>query len=120
MDQGEYEFILDRACAQFEPDDPEYIRVTRKTYNHIDENGSYSSLRSTRHFGPMALHLVLSKRIDSLLFNFITTKEIGAAVDLVRLFHSVESGSLPTETDEFKLIEVFLKRALMVFELVSY
>ncbi len=103
--QGEYQFVLDRACAQFEPDDPDYIRVTRKTYDLVDENCQYATLRSTRHFGPMVLHLVLCKRLDNLLFHFITSKDIGAAADLVRLFHSVETDS-PCEVDEFKLIEV--------------
>lgn len=104
----EYEFILDRACAQFEPDDPNYIRVTRKTYNYIDEKGHYSVLRSTRHLGPMVLHFVLSKRMDDLLFHFISTKDINAAVDLVRLFHAVEGEPLSKDADEFKMIEVFV------------
>jgi len=27
LEKGDYEFILDRACIQFEPDDEDYIRV---------------------------------------------------------------------------------------------
>lgn len=104
--KGQYEFVLDRACAQFEPDDPDYIRVTRKTYDLVDENGQYASLRSTRHFGPMTLHLILSKRMDGLLFHFITSKDVGAAANLVRLFHLVENESSPNDVDEFQLIEV--------------
>ena len=100
--------MLDRACAQFDPDDPDYIRVTRKTYNFVDENAKFASLRSTRHFGPMVLHLVLSKRMDNLLFHLINSKDIDAAADLVRLFHEVESNTSPTEVDEFHLIEVRL------------
>ncbi len=99
--------MLDRACAQFDPDDPEYISVTRKTYDFVDENSKYTSLRSTRHFGPMVLHLVLSKRIDNLLFHFINLKDIDAAANLVRLFHTVANDTSPTEVDEFQLIEVF-------------
>nr|CAG4649577.1 EOG090X0AW0 [Scapholeberis mucronata] len=109
LSREEYEFILDRACAQFEPDDPDYIRTTRKTYNCIDENGHYAALRSTRHFGPMVLHFALSKRIDGLLFYFINTRELSAATDLVRLFHSVESDAVPVEADEYKLIEGYIK-----------
>ena len=45
--------------------------------------------------------------MDNLLFHFIGTKDIGAAADLVRLFHSVESDSAPSDMDEFKLIEVY-------------
>uniref|UniRef100_A0A0P4WQX4 28S ribosomal protein S22, mitochondrial n=1 Tax=Daphnia magna TaxID=35525 RepID=A0A0P4WQX4_9CRUS len=109
LDQGQYQFVLDRACAQFEPDDPDYIRVTRKTYNCIDENNKFSTLRSTRHFGPMVLHLVLCKRMDNLLFHFITSKEVKAAADLVRLFHLVWSDSSPSELDEFQSIENYIQ-----------
>jgi small subunit ribosomal protein S22 len=99
--------VLDRACAQFDPDDPEYISVTRKTYDFVDENTKYTSLRPTRHFGPMVLHLVLSKKMDNLLFHFINSKDIDAAANLVRLFHTVADDTSPTEVDEFQLIEVF-------------
>ena len=106
LERGDYEFVLDRACSQFEPDDPIYIRVTRKTYDHVNERGQFAALRSTRHFGPMTLHLVLSKRLDDLLLHFITKEETDAAADLVRLFHSVEGGSIANKTEERHLIEV--------------
>lgn len=32
LGRGDYEFILDRACTQFEPDDPDYIRVSYFIY----------------------------------------------------------------------------------------
>lgn len=56
----------------------------------------------------MVLHFVLSKRMDDLLFHFISTKDINAAVDLVRLFHAVEGEPLSKDADEFKMIEVFV------------
>nr|CAG4643413.1 EOG090X0AW0 [Ilyocryptus agilis] len=107
LSRGEYEFILDRACIQFEPDDPGYIRVTRKTYECVDKNGHYDALRSTRHFGPMVLHLTLLKRIDNLLFHLISREEIEAGADLVRLFHLVEntSSSLPKDVDSRQVVE---------------
>ncbi|EFX81875.1 hypothetical protein DAPPUDRAFT_302775 [Daphnia pulex] len=109
LDRDEFEFVLDRACAQFDPDDPEYISVTRKTYDFVDENTKYTSLRPTRHFGPMVLHLVLSKKMDNLLFHFINTKDIDAAANLVRLFHTVADDTSPTEVDEFQLIENYIQ-----------
>lgn len=109
LSQEAYEFVLDRACTQFEPDDPDYIRVTRKTYDHIDKTGKYADLRSTRHFGPMALHLVLSKQIDGLMFHFISKQEIASASDLVRLFHTVETGASNPDVDEIKLVEDYIK-----------
>ena len=107
MDKGEYEFVLDRACVQFEPDDPEYIRVTRTAYNCVDEKRDYAALRSTRHFGPLALHLILCKRADDLLCHFIVSEDIGAAADLVKLFHACHSLEETVDQDNsIGLIEV--------------
>jgi len=82
--------------------------VTRKTYDHVDQRAKYSVLRSTRHFGPMVLHLVLSKQIDGLMFHLISKQEISSAADLVSLFH-LETGASNPEVDEQKLIEVIDK-----------
>lgn len=116
LGREEYEFILDRACVQFEPNDPNYIRVTRTTYDYINQNGHFSTLRSSRHFGPMALHLVLSKSADDLLVYFLKKKEIEAAADLVRLHHIVHETLTPDQADKFNLVEVnnnVLLRALL-------
>lgn len=67
LERRDYEFILDRACIQFEPDSIEYHNTVSVTYDHIDETRSYEVLRSTRHFGPFVLHLVKKREIDNLL-----------------------------------------------------
>lgn len=74
LDKKEYLFILDRACAQFEPDDPEYHRVTHATYDRIDEEKDFEILRSTRHFGPLAFYLVFNRNMDNLLLENIQTE----------------------------------------------
>ena len=66
-----YEFVLDRACVQFEPDDQEYINVVEATYNHIDQKRHYDFLRSTRHYGPMVFYLTRSRKLDNLLLFYI-------------------------------------------------
>ncbi|CAF2807681.1 unnamed protein product [Rotaria sp. Silwood2] len=71
LERGDYEFILDRACTQFEPDDRDYIHVTHKTYEHIDQTNSFDVLRSTRHFGTMAFYFVWFKKIDRLMNDMI-------------------------------------------------
>ena len=43
-----YEYILDRCCVQFEPDHPLFIQTAEAVYSHIDENGNYDRLYSTR------------------------------------------------------------------------
>ncbi|KAI1309365.1 28S ribosomal protein S22, mitochondrial [Halotydeus destructor] len=38
LNRGDYVFALERAVAQFEPDDAEYIRVSHQVYAHVLEN----------------------------------------------------------------------------------
>jgi len=111
LSRGEYEFVLDRACSQFEPDDPEYIRVSRKTYDHVNNTQEYAALRSTRHFGPMVLHFVLGKQMDNLLAHLITRKDIAASADLIRVFHAVhqDTSSVDPITD-MELIENYINK----------
>ncbi|PNF32587.1 hypothetical protein B7P43_G00335 [Cryptotermes secundus] len=89
LDQGNYEFVLDRACLQFEPDDPTYQDVTATTYEAVERAQHYNSLRSTRHFGPFAFHLAWNKSIDSLLLDLIETDRLDEAVSLIQLYHIV-------------------------------
>lgn len=44
--EGEkYEYILDRACVQYEPDERKYQELTSITYQHIDMNSKFYLLR---------------------------------------------------------------------------
>lgn len=69
-----YEFILDRACLQFEPDDPLYISTAEATYDAIDRKGHYDFLKSTRHFGPMVFYLVRVRKMDGMLIHSINQR----------------------------------------------
>ena len=71
LDREEYEFVLDLACAQFEPDDPEYQRVTGKVYETLEVRRCYQALHSTRHYGPLCFYLAWNKKIDNLLTTLI-------------------------------------------------
>lgn len=62
-----YEFVLDRACLQFEPDDASFISICEKTYQTIDRQQHYDFLKSTRHFGPMVFYLTRTRQMDNLL-----------------------------------------------------
>jgi len=93
LGRKEYEFILDRACAQFEPDHPDYQRVTSITYQHVNDNDGFEKLRSTRHFGPLAFYLTWFKNIDNLLLELIETAHIEDCNNLLQLYgkiHKVE------------------------------
>lgn len=89
LEKKEYEFILDKACAQFEPDDAEYIRVSRKTYNHINSTKEFNLLRSTRHFGSLVYHLVLTKNLDNLLLENLETDRLEDAIWAIQLHNII-------------------------------
>ncbi|BES99851.1 ribosomal protein S22 [Nesidiocoris tenuis] len=87
LERKDYEFILNRACAQFEPDDPDYIRVTTKTYEAVNSFGDFDLLRSTRHFGPLVFHLALTKNLDRLLIENLETDRLEDAAWALQLYN---------------------------------
>lgn len=89
--RGEFLFILDRACIQFEPNDPKYQRVAGNTYEYVNENGLFDKLRSTRHFGPLVFYLVWNNNIDNLLLELIETCQIDEANSLLKLYGIVQN-----------------------------
>ncbi|XP_076757295.1 mitochondrial ribosomal protein S22 [Xylocopa sonorina] len=89
LKREEFEFILDRACLQFEPDDPEYHRVTKEVYSYLNRLKKFNVLRSTRHFGPFAFHLAWEKEIDALLVDLLKIEDLEEAVALIQLYHRI-------------------------------
>lgn len=85
MLRKEYEFTLDKACIQFEPDDPRYVKITSYIYEYIDDAGDYDKLRSTRHFGPMALYLAYHNRADRLIKEMLDKNYDQDAANLTKI-----------------------------------
>ena len=79
-------FVLERACLQFEPDDSEYIRVTRRVYEHVLANRLFDELRSTRHFGPMTFYLAINKKIDFLIKDQLDRRLVDDALDTIEVY----------------------------------
>lgn len=89
LDEGKYEFVLDRAIIQFEPFEKDYHRVTSTTYQHISKNSAFDCLRSTRHFGPMAFFLAWHKLIDNLIIDCIRHDYLRNAVEAICLMYNL-------------------------------
>ncbi|KAJ2952883.1 hypothetical protein O0L34_g7248 [Tuta absoluta] len=89
LDKEQYEYVLNRACIQYEPDEPKYQRVTSITYQHVDMQKKYDILRSTRHFGPLAFYLTWHESVDNLMLDLLQTGFIREAVLLMSLRHAV-------------------------------
>lgn len=105
LDRGSFLYILDRACVQFEPDDPNFIRVCRRVYDHVDELSwtpihhttyQYSNkpnpvnplqlLRHTRHYGPLALYLIaVRNHSGGLIFEALSCQHFARVGWLLRL-----------------------------------
>lgn len=110
LDRGEFEFILDRACLQFEPDDPEYHRVTKEVYSYVYKLNKFDALRSTRHFGPLVFQLAWENNIDKLLLELIDSENIEEAGALVRLYHALHpdvKSAQETRHEDIELIKVY-------------
>jgi len=76
LDKKAYEFVLDRACIQFEPDHPLFISVVESVYDKVNEEKDFNSLRSTRHYGPLVFFLVQKRNLDNLLIENLETDRL--------------------------------------------
>lgn len=112
LKKGEYLYVLNRACIQFEPDDPRYVNVTSQVYNFINEKNDFDLLRSTRYFGPMSLYLAYNDNIDDLLVDMLNRNFLEDAVRLIKLnnicqgLDSEDTSSEMDENDEDKNIAI--------------
>ncbi len=78
--------ILKKACLKYEPNDPEFIRVTHRVYEYINEHKEFDVLYSTRFYGPMVFYLVWYKKLNNLLSYYLDEAKINECVDVVRLY----------------------------------
>ncbi|XP_014681089.1 PREDICTED: 28S ribosomal protein S22, mitochondrial-like [Priapulus caudatus] len=117
LQKQKYEFILDLACVQYEPDNPEYHRVVYRTYTHVDQTKNYEILRSTRHFGCLVFYLTLHKKVDNLLIDMIQRDYLSDAIDTVTLYHTCHTecesrkqlGELGSNPQPLDLLKLFAK-----------
>lgn len=116
LERQEYEYILDRACLQFEPDDPLYQKITSLTYQHLNDTNNFEILRSTRHFGSFCFFLVWFKNIDNLILNMLDTchvNEINLLLNLYDTLHPTEALGVKdvklASPDDTNLLEKYMK-----------
>lgn len=108
LNRKEYEFILDRACVQFEPNSSEYQKITSITYEHLNENSDFDCLRSTRHFGPLVFFLSWHKNIDNLMLELIETSRIEESVHLLKLYGKMHN--IYFEGDDLVAIQEYISK----------
>ncbi|XP_052873068.1 28S ribosomal protein S22, mitochondrial [Anopheles cruzii] len=91
LEDGKYEFVLDRACIQYEPFEPQYHQLTARVYQHVNDTKSFDALRSTRHFGPFVFFLSWHKLIDDLLLDMIKRDFLRNGVELIALYSTLHT-----------------------------
>lgn len=116
MEVKEYEFVLDRACVQFEPYEKSYHDLTATVYLHVNENKAFDLLRSTRHFGPMSFFLAWHRMVDDLLLDMIKRDYLRNGVELITLFTFLHDGVQLKAENFDKLKEHVLQTEAPVFE----
>lgn len=108
--------MLNNACIKFEPNDPEFIRVTHRVYEYINEVKDYEVLHSSRFYGPMVFYLAWYKKLDSLVAYSINKGNISDCVDFVKLYlilHETEAKTkLEENKDDIELLKMFIKNDL--------
>jgi small subunit ribosomal protein S22 len=91
LSEEQYQFLLDRACLQYEPEEQQFHDISSRVYLHINEHMHFESLRSTRHFGPMAFFLAWHKIIDNLLLDMVRNDYMRNAVELICVFYKINN-----------------------------
>ena len=111
LDKREYTFILDRACRQFEPDQTEFISVSRKVYDVVDEKDDHFSLKNSRHFGSLMFHLCWVNRIENALVMFMRVGSVEDSVNLLKLYYLLQpfSSSVQPDTDPVGYVREFVE-----------
>lgn len=115
LDHVSASYLLNHACAQFEPDDPDYIRVVHAVYDDVDKKGTYDELHATRFFGGLAFYLAGVARLDGPILDRLQRGTISEAADLVRLLNILHPKCLSAleiqksqVKDETALVEVYI------------
>ncbi len=131
MKNKKYLLLLKKACNIFEPNDPEFIRVSHRVYEVINDNRDYDQLHSTRFFGPMIFYLTWNKKLDNLISTMINNSNLDECLDYIRLYlilhgESAKTSKLindktpPEEIIEVKQYKTVKKNFQLIFNLIKF
>ncbi|KAI3383765.1 hypothetical protein SNEBB_002925 [Seison nebaliae] len=104
LERQEYLFILDKACFTIEPFDENFIQVTNRTYDHINERKSFNLLRNTRYFGTMTFHLVRYEKELNLIKEMIQKDLLTDAIAVIELKEIIHNITIEGDSIKEKLM----------------
>ena len=86
MKEKKYMQLLKEACVHFEPDDPEFIRVTNRVYEVVDSTQDYDLIWSTRFYGPLVYYLTWFKKLDNIISYYLNKMNIEDVRLIIKLY----------------------------------
>lgn len=107
LKKREYKYVLDRACLQFEPDDPRYFKITSQVYDYINSKMDHDKLRSTRHFGPMSLYLAFNNKADDLLIEMLGRDLVEDAAKVVEIYYTCRNIEYHDQVDAIDILRSY-------------
>lgn len=84
-----YLIVLNKACVRYEPNDPEFNRITHRVYEYINEKSEFGILHSTRFFGPMLFYLVWFKKVERIFAFLLENGQVEECSDIINLYNIV-------------------------------
>ncbi len=114
---------MNKACLTFEPNDPDFNRITHRVYEYINETGDYEILHSTRFYGPMVFYLAWFKKMEKIVAFMLEKSKIDECAELVCLYNIVHdikvdkvySTKLNLIKVQIKINEIMLNKFIIFF-----
>ncbi|MFH4974765.1 hypothetical protein AB6A40_001474 [Gnathostoma spinigerum] len=113
LDENKHEFVLDWACYFYEPDDPDFVSLSRTIFDRTVADEKFDNIYSTRHFGAFAFYLALNGKIPPLLNYFGRKGDLTRAAKLIRLEKIVHPNwrlAIGSDDDDAKIVGDYLKQ----------
>ena len=99
--------VLNKACVRFEPNDPDFIRVTHRVYEYVNEVKDFDHLYSTRFFGPMVFYLAWYKKFENITSHLLDKSNLKDCLNIIQLYHILHE-STESNKNNMELINVIL------------
>ena len=98
--QKNYLVVLKKACLRYEPNDPEYLRISHRVFEYINEQRDYDILDSTRFYGPMIFYLAWFNKMDHIIAFLLDETRIEDCTEVINLYQII---------NEKKNSEIYIK-----------
>uniref|UniRef100_A0AC35U8V2 28S ribosomal protein S22, mitochondrial n=1 Tax=Rhabditophanes sp. KR3021 TaxID=114890 RepID=A0AC35U8V2_9BILA len=111
LDTDKHEFVLDWACWFYEPDDPNFVALSKQVFDQILLAQKFDILYSTRHYGPFLFYCALNKEYIRLLNFFGREDRLADSATFIKLYKIVYPDwktAVSVEDSDLKVVTDFL------------